>query len=106
MHDGPDVSYEFFSPFAHVEGKYEWCRIRSPTHGVFDTFILVGESPVVVYVASGSGARFMAERYPECRAFRVAPGDLSIEESRDGRTVRGRLRADVGPVQAADLTLS
>ncbi|MFA5860939.1 MAG: hypothetical protein WDA16_04530 [Candidatus Thermoplasmatota archaeon] len=25
--DGPEVQYEFYAPFAHVEGKFEWCRL-------------------------------------------------------------------------------
>ena len=104
--DTADVVYEFFAPFAHIEGKYEWCRIRSPTHGVFDTFILVGRSPVVVYVSSEAGARFMQERYPECEAHQVPPEDLSIAERDGGFTVAGRLRASEGPVAEAQMVLA
>jgi len=103
--DGPGVVYEFFAPFAHVEGKYEWCRIRSPTHGVLDTFILVGETPVVVYVNGTEGERFMADRYPETLCYRVPKASLRIRESADGRTVEGFLRATVGPVRRAAMTL-
>jgi hypothetical protein len=104
--DDERVVYEFFAPFAHVEGKYEWCRIRSPSHGVFDTFILVGRSPVVVYVDTEVGARFMRERYPECETFQAAPGALRIEERDEGRTVVGVLTAREGPVRAARMTLT
>lgn len=106
--DGPDVVYEFFAPFAHIEGRYEWCRIRSPTHGVFDVFIVLGATTAeaaTVYVNSVLGQAFMQERYPECTTVRVAPGALRIEESADGCTVRGRLAADEGPVHDADLEL-
>lgn len=104
--DTPDVVYEFFSPFAHVEGHYEWCRIRSPTHGVFDTFILIDRAPVTVYVASRAGEVFMRERYPECRTHRVPEGNLVITESHDGRIVTGVLRATEGPVRDAIMTLA
>lgn len=102
----PSELYEFFAPFAHVEGRYEWCRIRSPTHGVFDTFILVGETPVVVYVNGATGERFMADRFPETLCYRVAKDALRIVESDDGRTVKGFLRATIGPIRRASLTLT
>src|SRR5690349_15803712 len=104
--DTPDVVYEFFAPFAHVEGKFEWCRLRTPTHGVFDAFILPGRSPVVVYVDTEAGERFMKERYPECETHRVSPGALRIEERDEGRTVQGVLTARAGPVRAARMTLT
>ena len=106
--DGPAVQYEFFSPFAHVPGKYEWCRIRSPTHGVFDTFIVLGKStsePATVYVNSVLGQNFMRDRYPECRTLRVAPGGLRIDESPDGRSVAGKMEASEGPLQSAEMVL-
>ncbi len=105
--DGPDVAYEFFSPFAHVPGKYEWCRIRSPTHGVFDTFIVLGPTtaePATVYVNSALGAHYMRDRYPECHTLRLAPGALRIEESADGRTVTGRMEAADGPLRSAEMS--
>jgi|GEM_PF-1748425 len=104
--DGPHAVYEFFAPFAHIEGKYEWCRIRSPTHGVFDVFILLGATtsePATVYVRDAAGARFMKERYPECATIRVPSKNLSLQESNEGRRVRGRLRATKGPVSSVDL---
>ncbi len=104
--DEADVTYEFFAPFAHVEGKYEWCRIRSPTHGVFDTFILLGAStahPATVYVNSDEGGRFMRERYPECTCIRVPTDDLAITETEAGRVLEGHLAATDGPVRRADM---
>lgn len=106
--DGPDVAYEFFAPFAHVPGRYEWCRIRSPTHGVFDTFIALGAStqaPATVYVNSVLGERFMAERYPECATVRVPPGALAMEEGPDGRSLSGTLEAAAGPVRKAAMSI-
>lgn len=106
--DGPGVAYEFFAPFAHVAGRYEWCRIRSATHGVFETFILLGKTtavPATVHVNSALGAAFMAERYPECTTFRVPPSGLSIGESADGRTVTGTLKCPEGPLREATMTL-
>src|SRR2546423_14055292 len=105
--DGADVAYEFFAHFAHVPGKYEWCRIRSPTHGVFDCFILLGATtavPATVYVNSVLGQSFMRDRYPECTTIRVQPGQLKVEESPDGRTVTGALQSSEGPVHAAQMT--
>lgn len=106
--DGPGVAYEFFAPFAHLPGRLEWCRIRSPTHGVLDCFIVLGKDTSVaatVYVNSTMGAAFMADRYPECSTVRVPPSALSIEESDDGRTVTGTLKASEGPIREATMTL-
>lgn len=103
-----DAVWEFFSPFAHVPGKYEWCRIHSPTHGSFDCFILLGEStavPATVYVNSDAGERFMADRYPESLAVQVPLRDLRIEASPDGRTVRGHLKTADGPLRMARMRL-
>jgi hypothetical protein len=106
MNFDSNAVWEFFSPFAHVPGKYEWCRIHSPTHGSFDCFILLAEStavPPTVYVNTEIGERFMRERYPESGSFRVAPMSLRIRASTDGCAVRGHLRAEKGPVRRADL---
>ena len=106
--DGPEVVYEFYAPFAHIEGRFEWCRIRSPSHGVFNVFIAPGATtaePATVYVNSVLGQAFMAERYPECTTVRVAPGDLRITDSADGCAVHGILHAEEGPVHDADLEL-
>lgn len=103
--DDASVQYEFFAPFAHVPGRYEWCRIRSPSHGALDCFILLDTSTAVaatVYVGNDAGARFMADRYPECTTFRAR---LRLRESRDGRTVRGRMRAAAGPLRFARMSL-
>jgi hypothetical protein len=108
MHIDSNAVWEFFSPFAHIPGKYEWCRIHSPTHGSFDCFIVLGESTAVppeVYVNSEAGERFMAERYPESAAFRVAAERLRLRASADGRLIRGSLRAETGPVRRAELRL-
>ena len=94
--------YEFFSPFAHVEGRYEWCRIRSPTHGVFDTMILLAERPCTVYVGAENGLRFMRDRFPECVSL---PARIKIRESAGGTTVKGALKADAGPLKSATMTL-
>lgn len=106
--DGPGVAYEFFAPFAHLPGRIEWCRIRSATHGVFETLVVLGKStahPAMVYVNSSLGAAFMAERFPECTTVRVPPSGLSIAESGDGRTVTGSLKAGDGPLREAQMTL-
>ncbi|HLF23942.1 MAG TPA: hypothetical protein VI565_08470, partial [Burkholderiales bacterium] len=101
--------YEFYSPFAHVPGKWEWCRIRSPTHGTFDSFIALGAGvgdAATVYVSSDEGKAFMDDRYPECATYRVPPKALRIEETQGGRSVSGRLRADDGPVREIEMTLA
>ncbi len=102
-----DVAYEFFHPFAHIEGRYEWCRIISPTHGAFDVFIVLGATtsePATVYVKDDAGERFMAERYGPCTTIRVPDDDLSIGTSDDGYTVQGRIRAMDGPIREATMT--
>lgn len=107
--DSPDTVYEFFAPFAHVPGRYEWCRIRSPTHGVFDVFILLGEStsePATVYVRCDAGEAFMRDRYPESTTIRVPESDLTVRERDSGRTVEGRLKSVAGPVREARMTLA
>lgn len=103
--DDADTVYEFFSPFVHVPGRYEWCRVRSPTHGVFALFIVLGENtavPATVYTADAAGMAFMRERYPECTALRADV--LSLSESGGGYTVSGRMAVDKGPVREAHMT--
>ncbi len=97
---------EFFSPFAHIPDQYEWCCIHSPSHGSFNTFIVILEAtdkPVIVYVDSDAGTAFMAERYPESQCFLVPKGDLTITSSEEGRCVKGSLRANIGPISKADM---
>jgi hypothetical protein len=105
--DKTGAIWEFYSPFAHIPGRYEWCRIHSPTHGSFDIFILLAESislPPWVYLTAEAGLRFMADRYPESRTFQAS--ELCIESSPDGCLVRGRLRAGAGPVSFAEMCLA
>ncbi len=102
-------TYEFYAPFAHIPGRYELARIHSPTHGSFDTVIVITtttDAPVVVYVNSAAGERFMADRYPESTAIRVAPEALTIEGDPWSPVVGGRLRADEGPVHRMNLRFS
>jgi hypothetical protein len=92
-----------------VPGRFEWCRIRSPTHGAFDTFILLGATtaaPATVYVNSRAGADFMEARYAECATHRVRPRALRITEARRGRTVHGLLEAGAGPLRRAAMVLT
>lgn len=94
--------YEFFSPFAHIPGDLEWCRVRSPTHGVFDLCIRLGATtaePADVYVHEAAARRFMAERYPECRTHEAT--SLRLTESDAGRRLACVLTAREGPLQAA-----
>ncbi len=92
--------WEFYAPFAHIEGKYEWCRIRSTAHGIFDTFILFPYSEhVTVYVINDAGEQFMRDRYPECDTYRALR--LEIEET--GHTVKGTLVANLGPIREASM---
>lgn len=101
-----EETWEFFAPFAHIPGRLEWCRIRSPTHGVFDTCIVLGDSTAdaaTVYVNDDSGEAFMAERYPECTTIRVHAGDLRMRESPDGRRLHCRLVAHEGPLRRAEV---
>src|SRR5579859_3757514 len=95
-------AWEFYAPFAHIEGKYEWCRIHSTTYGIFDTFILYPYSEkVTVYVIDDAGAQFMRDRYPECDTYRAMR--LIIEERDAGLVVHGTLVAEVGPIREATM---
>ncbi len=96
----PDAT-EFFVPFVHIPGRYEWCRIRSPTHGVFDCFIVLGESthvPCTVYVGNDAGLRFMRDRYPESTCILA---DIQLDDQL--HTVACALRAAEGPIHAAKM---
>lgn len=93
---------EFYAPFAHIPGRYEWCRILSVTHGSFDCFIVIHDGtdrPVTVYVNTEHGERFMRDRFPESRSIRVPADDLVIEAGEGW--LRGELRAQTGPVRTA-----
>lgn len=99
-------TYEFYAPFAHIPGRYELARIHSPTHGSFDTVIAITtttDRPVVVYVNSTAGERFMADRYPESTAIRVSEDALILEGDAWSPVVGGRLTTDEGPVRRVDL---
>ncbi len=100
---------EFYSPFAHIEGRYELCRIHSASHGSFDTFIVIQsttDQPVCVYVNSPRGEAFMKERYPESRCIRLSPADLTLSASPEGRQVRGELKSTTGPLRRASLSFT
>lgn len=104
--DDDETVYEFFAPFVHIPGRYEWCRIRSPTHGVFDCFIVLGadtSAPATVYVDADHGEAFMAQRYPECTCVRADEQGLLIDESVDGRRVEASITAPAGPVRKAHM---
>jgi len=97
---------EFFSPFAHIPGTYEWCRIHSPSHGSFDTFIVIEtttDKPVTVYVNDDRGEAFMADRYPESRCIRLDKEQLHLSSSMEGRQINGWLRAEEGPIREASM---
>ena len=104
------ADYEFYAPFVHIPGRYEWCRIHSATHGSFDCFIVIRDGtdkPVTVYVASENGASFMADRFPESEAIRVATTDLKLHaHGAPGGdwVVQGGLAAATGPLTAAEMT--
>ncbi len=111
----PLTTHEFYAPFAHIPGRYEWATIHSPTHGSFDCFIVLHDGthrPVTVYVNSDAGERFMADRFPESLALRVAPEALAIEGCAGAlashRVVTGRLHAESrsGPVLSANMTFT
>ncbi len=100
---------EFYGPFAHIPGRLEWCRIRSPTHGVFYTCIVIEATtsdPVTVYVNAEAGERFMKDRFPDCKTIRVGPGALRMEEFQDGHHLHCRLTAAQGPLRSVDMTFT
>ena len=103
---GANTVHEFYESFAHLPGRYEWCRIHSTTHPSFDCFIVIHgrlDEPVTVYVSSDAGEAFMRDRYPESEVIRVSPAELSIRHDERAAThvVTGELRANGGPVVEA-----
>ncbi len=103
----PGVDMEFYGPFAHIPGRLEWCRIRSPTHGVFDTCIVIEQTtsdPVTVYVNADNGEAFMHDRFPECTTIRVPADALQMLESDGGHRLDCHLTADDGPLRAVHMT--
>ncbi|HVL88467.1 MAG TPA: hypothetical protein VM681_10770 [Candidatus Thermoplasmatota archaeon] len=107
--DDGDVAYEFYAPYAHVPGRFEWIRLRTRTHGTFDAFVLLpadANAAPDVFVNSDDGSDFLHERFPEARAWRVPERALRIDERDAGRTVAGRLRSEDGPLREADMVLS
>lgn len=101
-----DEQTEFYSPFVHIPGKYEWCRIHSPSHGSFDCFILIEsttDQAVTVYVNDDKGKAFMADRYPESRCYRVKVEQLRIAHNEEAAVVSGWLQSEEGPVQEASM---
>ncbi len=83
---------EFYSPFFHIPGRYEWCRIHCASHGSIDVFIVIETAthePVTVYVNSQAGADFMASRYPESRCLRVPDECLRITSPASGLLSEG-----------------
>lgn len=100
---------EFYSPFAHLRNKLEWCRIRSPTHGIFDVVIVLPgrtDVPVTVYTNSDNGAAFMADRFPESTTYRVPTGALQMAESQGGLHLECRLDAEEGPLRRARMSFT
>lgn len=95
---------EFYAPFAHIPGRYEWCRMHCPSHGSFDTFIYIHSStdePVTVYVNDPKGQAFMSDRFPESQCILVRPQDLTMMTSTDETQLWGKLMSDRGPVRKA-----
>jgi hypothetical protein len=103
------VTHEFYSPFAHLPGRWEVARIHTTTHGSFDVWIVIHtttDQPVTVYVNGENGERYMRDRYPESTAIRVAPDDLVIKVEPDGSRVTAHLTAGAGPHRGGDLTFT
>jgi hypothetical protein len=99
-------TYEFYIPFAHIPGRYEWARIHTATHGTFDICIVIEtttDKPVTVYVNDKNGERFMADRYPESTTIIVDPADLTIESDLSFTYLLGRIRSDIGPIRTGEM---
>ncbi len=103
---GRVVVTEFYGPFAHLRNRLEWCRIRSPTHGVFDVVIVLPgrtDVPVTVYTNSAAGQRFMADRFPESTTHRVPASALRMTESEQGHRLHCQMHAEHGPLRRVDM---
>lgn len=99
-------TFEFYIPFAHIPGRYEWARIHTETYGAFDICIVIEtttDQPVTVYVNTENGQRFMVERYPESTTILVDPGDLTIESDLTFTYLLGRIRSDSGPIRSGEM---
>lgn len=107
MNSPQNEQLEFYAPFAHIPGKYEWCRIHSAGYGSFDTFIIIEDrtdTPVTVYLTSEKGGAFMRDRYPESRVYQAEHLIISTEDA--GRTVSGNLKATEGPVSNSTMVFT
>jgi hypothetical protein len=102
------MTYEFYSPFFHIPGRYEWCTIHAEQYGSFSCFIVIHsttEAPVTLYLAADNGLRFMKERFPESTVIQVAEDALQIEMITT-TDARGSLAASEGPVRNAHMEFS
>lgn len=100
------VYTEFYSPFVHIPGRYEWCRIHNADYGSFDMFIIIHagtDQPVTVYVNSELGKQYMDDRYPESTTYVIKPGDLSIDVEKDTRAIIGTLRSRRLPIRSVSM---
>ena len=98
----PEQFTEFYSPFAHIPGRYEWCRLHNAHYGSFLLFIVIHgatDKPVTVYVDSDAGATYMRDLYPESTAYKLAPGSLRLSQDADSGAVSGSLSTIQGPIR-------
>lgn len=93
----PDEVHEFYGPFAMVDDLIEFVHIVSPTHGELDTALLLQPQPPQIYVSNEAGERFLRERYPNARRFRVPARQLLLESLDQGRAIVCHLTAQEGP---------
>ncbi len=99
------MTHEFYAPFFHLPGRYEWCTIHAEHYGSFDCFIVIHsttDQPVTVYLSAENGRRFMAGRFPESTTIQVSPDALRIE-ARGTRSAGGYLEAQAGPVRHVEM---
>lgn len=101
----PQEVFEFFHPFALVEGVAELVRVLNPEYGAMDMAVVVPPQPRDIYVNSDAGERFLRDRFPNVRRHRLSPTSFRLATLDEGQAVRAKLRAAGGPVRRLDLTI-
>lgn len=100
-----DEVHEFYHPFAMLPSGLELVRVVSPAYGAMDMVVLLDPKPVRVYVNTEAGERYLRERYPPVRRFRVPEAGMRLVELDRGETIIAELVAENGPLRELSLTI-
>jgi hypothetical protein len=101
-----DEVHEFYHPFVMLKDlPLELVRVVSPGYGAMDMILLLQPKPIRLYVNHEAGARFMRERFPKAKTFRVEEDAMRLVELDRGATLVAELRSDKGPIRELSLVI-